>query len=494
MENLKTLVRSLSPGEEKLVRHFYKLREFGEYRKRLQLFDIIWNGSAKDETALAKALGYAASDSSYHNLKSRLKSDIVCVLLMQESSCKFNTQYAQAMFSCRRAMLTGEILLSRGVYKEGITLLRKAARIAEKYELYAERIMTEDALRNHYAGSNHIEELNSGTEAIEQNYHLLGQMLDSKKKLYSTVFPVSETFDEDAAPYGSAAILDELKVLEDNSESARVAFYSKLSRLNILQSNGDLHAAVECALSLLKDVEKNPVIMSSANLGGIHLELANMYLRMLQFAEAQYHAEQATALFKKGMLNHMRACTLIFYAQVHSGQYLAAAKTLGQVLASRCLAEPQYELLRQRLYLVSAWFGFARGKQEEATLAFRNCTNLSKEKGAWYHGFSIMEILFLAEKGAIEAAAYKVDALRKSIGRTKKDHNINRLLLSLTILRQLVRCNNSYEELSKIASKEIVQLSAPSAEATWDPTGFEIIPLDNLIRLRANKPFQSASR
>jgi tetratricopeptide (TPR) repeat protein len=492
MENLKTLVGSLSPGEEKLVRHFYKLREFGEYRKRLQLFDILLNEKIKDENALAKVLGYTVSNPSYHNIKSRLKSDIVCVLLMQESSCKFNTQYAQAMFSCRRAMLTGEILLSRGVYKEGITLLRKAAKIAEKYELYAERIMTEDALRSHYAGSNHIGELNSGTDAIDESYHLLGQMLSSKKKLYSTVFPESSTVNEDEPAYGTGELLEELESLESESGSTRVNFYSKLSRLNILHSSGDLAGAIQCAQQLLSEVKKNPVVMSSANLGGIHLELSNMYLRTLDFAAAELHAEQACALFRKGMLNHMRACTLIFYARAHAGQYSSAEEMLGQVLASRCLTEPQYEILGQRLNLVASWFEFALGRTDSAARYFRNCGNLAKEKGAWYFGFSLLEALLLTDKGAHEAAIYKLDALRKLVARAKKDHTINRVLICITVLKQLIRCNNDYFEVAKAASKEIVQLMQPSAEATWDPTGFEIIPLDMLVRMRLTKTVRLA--
>lgn len=491
MENLKTLIRSLSSGEEKLVRHFYKLREFGEYRKREQLFDILLNESPKSESLLADRVGYSAASTAYHNLKSRLKSDIVCVLLMQESSCKFNTQYAQAMFSCRRSMLTGEILLSRGVYKEGITLLRKAAKIAEKYELYAERIMTEDALRSHYAGSNDVDELSSGTEAIENNYQLLGQMLTSKRKLYQTVFSGADGSSDDGEEHGTDRMLQELEKLESNSSSTRVGFYSKLSRLNILHGSGDLRAAIACGNELLDEVKNNPVVMSAANIGGIHLELANMYLRVLDSENAAKHAVAAAEGFRKGMLNHMRAVTLLFYAQVHEEQYAAAEQTLANVLSSRCLSEPQYEILSQRLHLVAAWFSFATGKTTEANARFKCCANLAREKSAWYYGYSILEILLLLEKESQEAAAYKIDAFRKTVARAKKDNVVNRTLLSISILRALLRSNNDYVEMSKVSSGEIAQLVKPSSEAEWDPTGFEVVPLDILIRMRVTKEFKA---
>jgi len=487
MQNLVTLIKSLSAGEEKLVRHFYKLRDFGEYRKRVQLLELLFTAKAKDENHLAQLLGFTASSTAYHNVKSRLKSDIVCVLLMQESSCKFNTQYAQAMFSCRRALLTGEILLSRGVYQEGIALLRKASKLAEKYELYAERIITEDALRNHYAGSSDLKELHSGTKEIDKNYELLGQMMSSKKKLYQTVFSESGSFNEDSPfRYNSEQLLDELEKLDTGTESSRVSFYSKLSRLNVLHNRGELTKAIECAKELLVITEEDPVITSSANQAGIHLEIANMYLRTANFQGAEIHAGKATDLFRSGMLNHLRACTIVFYAQVHAQKYSEAESSLKLVLSSRCLKEPTYEILKNRILLVSAWFSFAQGNFSHAATTLKQCAELGKEKGAWLFGFSIMESMLLIEKGAFDTALYKLDALRKSV-RLRKDSAVNRALLTITLLRQLARCANDYEELSKLASREIEQLALPASDAAWDPTGFEIVPIDHIVRARSRK-------
>lgn len=483
MENLITLIKSLSPGEEKLVRHFYKLRDQGESRKRADLFDILFSGKAKDENTLARLLGYSSCNASYHNIKSRLKSDIVCVLLMQESSCKFNTQYAQAMFNCRRALLTGEILLSRGVYQEGVSVLRKAARIAEKFELFAERILTEDALRNHHAGASDLEELNNGTEAIDNSYKLLGQIMSSKKRLYETVFSDTETIQYDT---DSAGFTDELEQPESTSNSSRVNFFSKLSRLNILHGRGDLKKAIVCAQELLESVENDPVVTSSANQAGIHLEIANLYLKTNEFAQTEVHAQRASTLFKPGMLNHMRACTLLFYAQVHSEKYAQAQVTLGSVLASRCLREPAYEILRQRLHLVQSWFSYSQNKLEGATLFLKQGCDLVKEKTQWTYGFVLLECMLLIDRNAFEAAIYKLDALRKSIARSKNDSCVKRVLLSITILKHVIRANNDYVEAGKLASAELTQLSSPSSGAIWDPTGFEIVPFEKLFRTRVN--------
>ena len=486
MENLSALISSLSPGEDKLIRHFYKLRDFGEYRKRVQLFNFVAEGKIRDEAVLAKKMGYSSVNASYHNMKGRLKSDIMCILLMQESSSKFSTPYAQAAFSCRRALLTGEILLSRGVYTEGINLLRKAAKVASKFELFAERIIAEDTLRNHHAGANASDELIQGTEAIDTNYVLLGKMMQSKKKLYETVFPEATTSsDESRGNYSSEEILSELEKLENESDSSRVKFYSQLSRLNIFNSSGDIDNAMKCAKGLLKNIEADPIIMSKANQAGIELEISNMYLRTGEFASAAEHAVKAVSLFKSGMINHLRALTILFYAQVHCKEMKLAGKTLEAIFNCKSLKEILNESLRSRLFLLKSWFSLVTGEVEEAVNCFRLCSELAKEKSIWFIGHALLECMIMIEKHAFDSALYKLDALRKVVSRSTKDKSMRRISAIISLLRSLARYEGNFSALIAARPKELILLQENSEELTWDPTGFELVKVEDWILQRS---------
>lgn len=485
MENLSALINSLSPGEDKLIRHFYKLRDFGEYRKRVQLFDLVVEAKARDEISLAKLMGYTSANASYHNLKSRLKSDIVCILLMQESSSKFSTPYAQAAFSCRRALLTGEILLSRGVYAEGINLLRKASRVAAKFELYAERIIAEDSLRNHHAGSNASDELNLGTEAIESNYRLLGNMMQAKKKLYEITFPEG-TAEEQRTSYAPEEILFELEYLEKQSDSSRVRFYSQLSKLNIFNTAGDLDNAMKCAKGLLKSIETDPVIMSKTNQAGIELGISNMFLRSSDFPNAALHATKAASLFKIGLLNHLRALTILFYAQVHCKEISQAKLTLESIFNCRSIKEHGNEPLRHRILLLKSWFGLIRGEVDNAATSLRLCSDLTKEKGLWFYGYSLLECMIMIEKRAYDAALYKLDAFRKVISRNAKDAYAKRIALIVGLLRNLIRHEGDFMALVDAQPKELKLLRSSDPEIAWDPTGFELVRVDEWILERSN--------
>lgn len=481
MENITALINSLNTGEQKLVRHFYKLRDFGEYKKRVQLFEAVVSGRLLDEEAAAKLVGFKTPNAAYHNVKSRLKSDIVCILLMQESSAKFNTPYAQAMFSCRRALLTGEILLSRGVYQEGLNLLRKAAKTAERFELFAERIITEDALRNHYAGSDDPNDLISGTKTIDENYRLLGKMMHSKKKLYQSIFPLH---DSNAIGFTTAIVSphedfrDEQDIISE--DSSRIRFYERLAHLNFMIKSADFDAAILFAKDLLKQVRKDPVITSASNQAGLHLELATIYLQRMEFVEAEHHANESSKLFKPGMFNSLRSNTIKLYAQVHSDNYQEATRTLLTLMSSKCLREQAHETLRYRLMLVGAWFDLACGNVQTAHARIKECAGLIKQKGVWNIGYSILECMLLVEKSAFDAALYKLDALRKIVKKNLSDPFAKRCSIAINALKTIIRYYNDPGIIRSKIKKEITLLEN-SSDMRWDHTGCEIIRLEQIL-------------
>ncbi|HEU4717072.1 MAG TPA: hypothetical protein VFU15_04535, partial [Bacteroidia bacterium] len=189
MKNLIALSESLNLAEIKLVKHLCKHKSNDDPHKKEKLFDIVLKNKPVSDAAAARELGYARADNSFHNLKQRLRADIFSVLLMQKGTSKFSTPYAQALFECRRNLLHGEVLMSRGVYEEAADLLSKALKTAGRFQLYAEQMQIEDLLRNHTALSGNIYAFRTANDSIEKNYRLLGQMMEAKKKHYELTDP-----------------------------------------------------------------------------------------------------------------------------------------------------------------------------------------------------------------------------------------------------------------------------------------------------------------
>lgn len=485
MDNLAALVKSLSPGERTLIKHFYKLREFGEYRKRGLLLNHLQSTKFKTEKELAQAVGYKTVNTSYHNLKSRLKSDITSILLLQEPSAKFNTPYAQAVFNCRRAILTGEIILNRGIYNEGINLLKKASKIAEKFELFAEQIIIDDTLRNYHAASSSNQEVQQTTASIEHNYGQLGKMMQSKKSLYESIFNClpSEYVEDMSLEYGKSSGA-EVESTASDSNSIRISFYNRLSKVNVLNSRGEFQKALKCALEIQHIAENDPIIMSKANQAGIHLEIATIYLKCANYSKAIHHAEIAKTMFKNGMVNNLKALTILFYSQAHSKMCAAAANTLEEIMTSNCLKEPGFSKLLQKIHLVNAWFHFTHGETKRSATSLKICSEISKEKSAWSEGFILLECMLLIEKRSFDIAIYKLEALKKNISRKQSsEQHAARILAIINVLRQLIRNNGDYETLMKSNSKYLEQLK--SERTHWDPMGFEVVQFEEWLQTRA---------
>ena len=152
MKNLTQIIRVLKPGEVRLIRNYYKVDTNGEERRRLELFDLIKEGSVSADKEAAMAIYNTKPNSAYSHLKARLRKDILNLLLLQDSSKRYEPEFAQAEFDCRRLFIEGDLLVSRGAYEPGVDALKEAQKLAIKFEFYNELVMIDDVLRSHLGG------------------------------------------------------------------------------------------------------------------------------------------------------------------------------------------------------------------------------------------------------------------------------------------------------------------------------------------------------
>ncbi|MGL4599572.1 MAG: hypothetical protein ACRCYO_18755, partial [Bacteroidia bacterium] len=151
MENIANLIASLSKPEVKFLRHIYSFSNSREDKKRIIFLELFLSGKKTDDE-IARELGYASPKSpSYSLLKQRVRTDILNMLLFQEGHESYDHDFEMAQFECRRSLLFGDLLRSRGEYHEADQLLDRASRTAEKFELYGEQVLIDDLQRNHVA-------------------------------------------------------------------------------------------------------------------------------------------------------------------------------------------------------------------------------------------------------------------------------------------------------------------------------------------------------
>jgi tetratricopeptide (TPR) repeat protein len=476
MESLLTIVNNLSAGELKLVRHFYKLKNFGECRKRVQLLELVINQKISDNKQAAEMLGYTASNtSSFKHLKARLKSDLLCMLLMQECSTKFTTPYAQAMFDCRRFLMQGEILMSRGVYDEALDLLGKASKIANKFELFAEGLQIEDLRRNHIASRGNMKDFEEACSSIEENYARLGKVMTAKRYHYEITTPSLHRVNS-YAEYIRNGEAD----TNTSTGSSRVKLYNNLSSINYLSSIRDFETAQHHAVDLLYAVENDLVVKSKSNQAGVNMELANIYLNTGNFEKAISHASRAVELFKPGMINQLYAQLALFFAYFRNNDLKNADKILKTASAHRLIKTQEDPLMISRLQLFRAAIAFKAGNYDECAFILRENADHVRDKDAWMPGYFILEMLMLLEKKSFELAFYRTEAFRKMLERNSAFKDEKRIMAITKVLKLIVRVDGEFNKISP-DQKDLLLLSEGSGHFYWNPAGYEVIRFDEWL-------------
>lgn len=489
MDSLLRIAGSLKEGEISLIRHFYNLkkREKGEQKKRHLLFELLLKGKITDENEAARAVGYPGANVSFSNLKSRLRSDILNVMLLQESSQKFSTPYAQAQFECRRALLQGELLMSRGVYDEAVDLLTKNARLAGRYELHAEQLIIEDLIRNHAAMRESAQVFENISDSIEDGYKKMGEVLRAKRRHYEVTAPrLLRVQSLDEYSIKGSEVLQRLEEADQRCASSKIKLYHHLASLNYYTALRDFEKAEAHALSLLERVESDPVIRSNANKAGVSMELANICLNTGRNEAAVQYATNAVELFKPGMLNQLHASIILFFSYFRQDKLDESERVLKEMQRHRIVRQHMHPGMNARVQLLQAGLAFRLGDLDGVTEVVRESGDLIRHADNWMPGYFLLDTLTTIEKRAFDVADYRLEAFRKTIHRHGYDKEERRIGLIIKLMRGLLRCRCNVRRLLDEHEGDVQLLAEGKAPYCWNPAGYELIRFDKWLMAKAS--------
>jgi hypothetical protein len=150
MEKLIRLIQCLKPGGVQWVDDFYKARYNGTAadNKRLQLFRLLAEDKVHSNEEAARLLYHQKCNSALSHLKKRLEEDILNFLLFDLDDCGASTITKEEL-KCNKLLLQGKMLIAKGIWEDGISLLKKTSRISEKYEFPDIKLASDDILRTY---------------------------------------------------------------------------------------------------------------------------------------------------------------------------------------------------------------------------------------------------------------------------------------------------------------------------------------------------------
>lgn len=488
MEKLFALVKKLRTAEIRMLRRFLLSRlPEGVPEKRVQLFDCVAAAPAvPDEQEIARKLGYKSkSDKAYINLRSRLREDILDMMLIQENGKAFENNYAQAQFECRKRLMQGEMLLARGCYDPALELLGDAIHLAHRFELHAELILMTDLLRSHAIVRNDMDVYNELNDLLHEAQTGLSASLRARQLYFEITVPGLLQVD---SLKGYRKHAGGLLVWLDNktkrSYSPRIAFFRGLAQVNFHTTLYEFSEAITAGKKLLQLIEHEEVLRCDPNRGGITAELAALALRAGRYEEAENYVRQSASCFAAGLLNHFRVSQLHFFILLRSGKMDEAAELLNKLEMQ--LVECDTALHRQHLHFFQAVLRFHNGKGASCAAQLKKCRDLASGNSEWTPGYLLFELMLSLDAGDYDTLQKKIMACRKKAafaGYTRRMHA--RFFLIIDLLMWISR-REDVKLVFEQKKEELALLERGEGEYHWNPGGYEVIRFDEWLRKKVS--------
>ncbi|MFT4980770.1 MAG: tetratricopeptide (TPR) repeat protein [Bacteroidia bacterium] len=491
MKSLLSLVKVLRSSEKRLLLHYYSRNTNSEEKLRLKLFRLVVKGVETDAEArlLLKTKG---GPSAYSHLKSRLKDDILNVLLTQDTSKRLAQGNRSAELDCRKKVAQSHLLLLRGARIEGINVLTKALKTATQYELLAERLQIHHLLREKFLGAGSTIELTRLNEEIDSDMRRYQSLLYVEQQSFVLSSPeFAKNLGSKSKEAEHTELIEELGTLFKVHKLARIGFWYYMAATEFHSSRGRFDEVVTIGAKFLSLVEKNPAVKSKNNIAGVNLSLGTANLKLRNYEKAQVHLVRSESLFPASGFNRLTCLQHLVLAEAACKKYDSALNHIE--LASRHSRISTREALIPRWLYLKACVEFLNGDVDASFKSLNRDGYLLKQQDTWNIQFRLLELMQLIEQQDVEWLEFKLDATRKFLTR-HKILDSNRVRTAINVFGNLVRKDLDFDEISEKNMDSLKSCLKEEKGFAWDPTGSEIVRFDEWVASKTSKLNEGNSR
>ncbi len=479
MKSLTSLVKVLRPSEKRLLLHYYSRNTNSEEKLRLALFKLVEEGVESDSDARLM-LKTNASVSAYSHLKSRLKNDILNVLLMQDTTKRLAQGNRAAELDCRKKVAQSHLLLLRGAQIEGMKVLKQALYAADKFELLAERLQINHQLREFFVGATSSTELTRLNKEISRDLKIYEALLYVEEQSFVLSSPeFSKNLKTRAKEAEYLGLIHELGNLFKKHKLARIGFWYYMAATEYHRARKNYEEVVLIGLKFLNLVEKNPSVKSKNNMAGVNQTVGGGYFELRQFESAIVYFSKAEKFFPVSGFNRLVPLQYLAISDAALANYGSAIKHVGVALAHPRIATR--EPLVPRWLFIKASIEFLNADIDDSFKTINSDGYLMKQQDAWNIHYRLLEMMQLISRRDEEWLEFKLDATRKFLTR-HKNLDTPRVRTAIDIFGNLLRKDLDFDLLSE---KNILGLNACLNEDkgfTWYPSSPEIVRFDHWIQ------------
>jgi tetratricopeptide (TPR) repeat protein len=485
MDDLKGLIKSLNKREVDLVRLIYGRNVNNEERLRLELFDLIRSNIKQPGSDIIRLFGYKGSKSAFSHLKTRLRNDILNIILFQESNKKFRSPMFSASFETKKKMAFAELLYRRGLVEIGDDIIQEGVLMSEKYEFYAERYILLDFQRVTHGitkGGSVIDwfnkEIGNSIKVIEANSKVVSLFYSFTIRYLGKKNLSKEKLEE------AYLILLEMKSIYTSHPNPRIGFWFHRAALSYYSYILEYSSAISHGKILVELTESNPSLYSPVNLAGASKDLAEICISGRQFELAVSYSLKALNLFNPQLNNFLLTLENYFQACFLFGDFTKANDVI-----QRARIHPRFQINKVNIAkwdYFHACLCFRNGEFKMALeLLNRNHSIFIHDKGEFQLGYRLMILMVYVEQFRFDELEFELDSFRKSVSKLK-GFKKDRIKLIIKILNKFVGYGFNFELVIN-KNRVIFDSVLIDQNLLWQPLGFELINFFDWIYLKIDE-------
>lgn len=484
MIDLHSIVLNLKSKEMDFIRRFYTCKQ-GKECKKLKLLNLILKSNKLTNYTGAQILYNKKPNSTFSQLKRRLKNDLLHFILLFESEEEELTEKIDtAKIKCTNLILQSDILKKRELLEESLNTLKKAETLAQKYEFFDLLITINDRMLISYKMNGEFKQLDKCRKKIKsyqdyQNLYMQIKYFYQEVKLVDFHGFINDTDKKQDSLENWKSINSKLNQVNNNHNNnlSSIKYWHLKALMQFRIFNKDYIEAHKLAINSLALIEENQYLFPDSYKTKVYLDIAkiNVYLK-----EYDISLEMAnTALQTKENKDHIkiRAYELFFYAYMGKREYKEA---LNVILHSEKLSmnNANNDIKYKCLYF-KANVKFMQEDYSDS-MKFLQQIHLAKYDRNFIICYKILELMIIAEFEDYRWYENKMENFRKLLS-PYRNGELQRCLKFFQVLKTLLETNFNFSKTLYLESENLTSIYNDYTPHSKNPIGYEIIRLDEWL-------------
>lgn len=446
MKSLAEIIKCFKPSECDYIRYYYMRKNGSSWTKRLQLFDLIKNGISSNSEHACKLIYNHLPDSTFCQLKERLKKDLLNFMVFFPSSRTKTSPLSNADTECRVLLIQAKLLLERGLHCEAVILLNKVYRTATMYDIPDLKISAIDILL-------------STPEIDTDTYQHYCNELFSSVRIQSEIFRIKT--NTVASEGVTTKDFSKQQITKEDSISPNFLYWKHTKRMKEYHKAGNVPMAYLSGLRAITVVKTNSILFPSDLRVALYLDLGWILMCSQMYLKAEEHIKKILTDCENNAEFELRTLELLFYIQFSQKKYAVAEELIERAMENSKLFGDNG--IRKKWIFYKACVKFST--QEFATSAslLKRCTDLLKERSWLLIEFKVLELLNLVELADYDLVEYKIESFRKLVEYHKME-STDRVRCFIKLVKTLLKTGFNYAEVSMQASAWISEMKPVNSD------------------------------